>query len=533
MKKKDAVLPSPVDFTTVTPEGVFSGYAALFNTPDEAGEVFAPGAFRETLETRGAAGVRMLWQHEVEKPLGVWTEMREDEYGLFVRGKLVLETELAREVQALMQAGALNGLSIGFQPISRTGNTVTEADLWEISVVTFARQPNAKVDGRSVTMSDAAVVDAGSLRRTGDGYLVANVRCARTGIQLYHGSECGRPDMDIVRVYRPESEVFHKDTLKSFAHRPVTVGHPENGVCADNWKDHGVGQTGDEVARDKEFVRVPLILMDADAIRAVESGVRELSMGYTTDLKWERGTTPKGEAYDAVQTMIRGNHLAIVSAARGGSSLRLGDRKEKVMNEKVMVDELEVEVSDSKSAAILKRGLESLKSKIQTLEKKLEEEEEKAKKKDEAISKKDEELKAKDAEVATMKSQLDEEKQKNSPAALETMAKDRAELIGKARAVIGDKLVVQGKSNTEIRAQVVSAKVGDVAKSWDEKQIEASFNTLTADVKPDGTGTTTYDLASALGGSTNVEDERDKAHTQMCQDLENRWRNPYPAGKAA
>jgi hypothetical protein len=110
-----------------------------------------------------------------------------------------------------------------------------------------------------------AVTVAGTRRRD-DGYLVADARIARTGIQTYHGSEVGKPNMAAVRVYRPGSEVFSEDTLKSAAHRPVTNDHPEEHVTSKNWKDYAVGQTGDEVTGEGIFIRVPLMVSDeADA----------------------------------------------------------------------------------------------------------------------------------------------------------------------------------------------------------------------------------------------------------------------------
>ncbi len=149
------------------------------------------------------------------------------------------------------------------------------------------------------------------VRRTSDGYLAAFARVARTGIQTYKGSELGRPDLERVRVYRPPDEVFNADAMRSFAHRPVTLKHPSVPVTQKNWKKYSGGMTGDEVVRDGEYVRVPMVMMDQALIDAYEKdGVKELSMGYSTDIKWVTGVTDSGEAYDAVQTAIRGNHLA-------------------------------------------------------------------------------------------------------------------------------------------------------------------------------------------------------------------------------
>lgn len=168
-------------------------------------------------------------------------------------------------------------------------------------------------------------VSVGKPRRTADGYLVADAKVARTGIQEYLGTELGRPDMPIVRVYRPPEEVFARDAMQTYAFRPMTLEHPSRMVDASNWRAVAVGQTGGDVVRDGECVSVPLVLMDADAIKAWESGKRELSMGYTSEILFDAGTTPAGEPYDAVQTMLRMNHLALVDRARGGAALRIGD----------------------------------------------------------------------------------------------------------------------------------------------------------------------------------------------------------------
>src|SRR5689334_20323368 len=96
-------------------------------------------------------------------------------------------------------------------------------------------------------------------KRTADGYLAASARVARTGIQIYTGRECGKPELDFVRVYRPESEVFKADAIKTFAHRPITDDHPHIPVTADNWQRLSKGHTGEEVVRDGKFIRVPML----------------------------------------------------------------------------------------------------------------------------------------------------------------------------------------------------------------------------------------------------------------------------------
>ena len=136
----------------VEPDGVFSGYASLFGAVDLGKDVVEKGAFAASLKARGAAGIRMLFQHDPAEPIGVWGEIREDARGLFVRGRLTKDVARAREVLSLMRGGALDGLSIGFRAVRaksdpRSGvRRILEADLWEISVVTFPMLPDARID---------------------------------------------------------------------------------------------------------------------------------------------------------------------------------------------------------------------------------------------------------------------------------------------------------------------------------------------------------------------------------------------------
>jgi HK97 family phage prohead protease len=131
--------------------GEFEGYASLFSVADGAGDVVAPGAFARSLRHRGPDRVRMLYQHDAGEPLGVWETIVEDNKGLYVRGRLNLDVERARDVGSLIRQGALNGLSIGFRAIRARRDKVTgrrllnEIDLWEISVVTFPLLPGSEV----------------------------------------------------------------------------------------------------------------------------------------------------------------------------------------------------------------------------------------------------------------------------------------------------------------------------------------------------------------------------------------------------
>ena len=133
-------------------DGSFSGYASIFGLPDLSNDIIEKGAFAKSLSTRRSSGVRMLWQHDAAEPIGVWTDIREDARGLYVEGRLAKGVARAREALELMRAGGLDGLSIGFRTVkarkdARTGlRHIVEADLWEISVVTFPMLPQARIN---------------------------------------------------------------------------------------------------------------------------------------------------------------------------------------------------------------------------------------------------------------------------------------------------------------------------------------------------------------------------------------------------
>lgn len=140
-----------LDFKAADADGAFEGYASLFNREDLGRDVVLPGAFRESLAGRGPRGIKLLFQHDANQPIGVWTTLEEDARGLYVRGRLMREVTRAREVMALMRAGALDGLSIGFKTVRARRDRASgvrrleKIDLWEISIVTFPLLPEARI----------------------------------------------------------------------------------------------------------------------------------------------------------------------------------------------------------------------------------------------------------------------------------------------------------------------------------------------------------------------------------------------------
>ncbi len=132
-------------------DGSFSGYASVFGEVDLGKDRVERGAFRKSLSERGPEGVRMLFQHDPSEPIGAWKTIREDSRGLYVEGVLADGVARAREVHQLLKNAALDGLSIGFRTVRAKTDVqsgvrrILEADLWEISVVTFPMLPSARV----------------------------------------------------------------------------------------------------------------------------------------------------------------------------------------------------------------------------------------------------------------------------------------------------------------------------------------------------------------------------------------------------
>ena len=133
-------------------QGIFEGHAAVFNKPDDDfGDVILPGSFKKSLHKHPKKRVKMLHEHDRKALLGVWEEIKEDSTGLFVRGRLLMQLQAAKEVFVVMKEGILDSLSIGFRAVEddfdrKTGvRTISELMLFEISLVSIPAQMAALV----------------------------------------------------------------------------------------------------------------------------------------------------------------------------------------------------------------------------------------------------------------------------------------------------------------------------------------------------------------------------------------------------
>jgi hypothetical protein len=423
-------------------------------------------------------------------------------------------TEKGERILAKMieQYGEEEGKKIFYA--SRNAGTITGVDSMQVR------------DSLTLEFDDAAFErnSEGKLRFMDGGYLRAKPRIARTGIQIYAGKECGDASMEKVRVYRPIDSVFSKAAVDSYTHLPITVEHPGTVVDASNWKQVAVGETGDEVLREGDMVRVPMMLRDAAAIRAVLDGKNQISVGYSCDLEWKDGITDDGHKYDAVQRNIRGNHVAIVSTARGGPELKFGDKGDDNMELKtITVDGISCQMTDTAVALVqkLQDSFEEFKKK----KKKAEEEEEEAEdgfKKD--IAAKDAAIAVKDKELVDLQAKL---KDALDPKRVRDAAVSLLGVIDRASKITGKQIKLDAVTDTaSLRREVVTAKLGDMVKDWDDNKIEAGFDAISF-AAPASTLTDAVKIFSRPGNNgghpSGSSDPRDQAYFDSVKELEGAW----------
>lgn len=202
---------------------------------------------------------------------------------------------------------------------------------------------------------------------TDEGFLKVPGRVARTGVYEYLASELGITDRapnEIVKVYRPPEEVFKAASLDSYDNVDVTDNHPSELVTADTYKNVVVGSVVSSGAQDGDFVTVDMIIKDGKTIKAIESGKLGLSPGYTAVYD----KAPDGVDYDFVQRDIKINHVALVSAGRGGQQVKLFDNNGvHTMPIKVTLDSgRTAEVMDEANASLIADAFDRLKTTAKT-----------------------------------------------------------------------------------------------------------------------------------------------------------------------
>lgn len=144
----------PLTVKSVSDSGEFEGYGSVFGVKDSYSDIIVAGAFAKSLAAWQEKGrlPALLWQHNMSEPIGIYTEMREDETGLYLKGRLLIDDDpLAKRAHAHMKAGSLSGLSIGYvlndyeYDKQKDAFILKDIDLWEVSLVTFPANDEARI----------------------------------------------------------------------------------------------------------------------------------------------------------------------------------------------------------------------------------------------------------------------------------------------------------------------------------------------------------------------------------------------------
>lgn len=180
--------------------------------------------------------------------------------------------------------------------------------------------------------------NGGSLRSkrvTVDGAVRFDAVLTRTGVFTYSDG------VKTWREYRAPEEVFAPASLASFELVPVTDDHPREFVTADNAEQYVKGRTAEgSIKRDGNNMVGALIIDDRKLLGKVDAGKAEVSNGYECVVIWGAGVSPEGERYDARQTEIVGNHVAVVDAGRAGNARLKTDARTMRTDSAIQIDEV-------------------------------------------------------------------------------------------------------------------------------------------------------------------------------------------------
>lgn len=298
------------------------------------------------------------------------------------------------------------------------------------------------------------------------GFLTAPVTLARVGIQDYYGFELGLENRssEKIRVYRPPTEVFADASIKSFINLVLTDDHPSTPVTIDNVDVLQVGTvSGVEPNKENGTLNGILTITKKNMIDKINGGKLEVSVGYSHDLKEEKGIY-NGIEYDYVQTNIRANHLAIVDAGRCGSACRITLDKESPV-EKVTIDGIEYDVENPQLAQAIRKNQKAHDAEVDRLIKdKMKSDEEK----EEMEKKKDEAEAAKDSLLA--------DSSKFSDDAIAKMVTDKALLLTTAKKILGDEMPECLTCDKEIKAAVIDKINGLDVSGKSVEYINAAYD---------------------------------------------------------
>jgi hypothetical protein len=308
--------------------------------------------------------------------------------------------------------------------------------------------------------------DRGEFRepqKTPEGFLRADAYVTRAGVFVYRDAQGSTR-----RELRHPDDVFAPESLATLSMRPLTLEHPEGIVTAENARDLSVGHVGDAPAREDIYVRTPVLVLDAAAVKAVVEGThRETSCGYTCDIEEGAGTYD-GEPYDCRQRNIRYNHVALVQKGRAGpevrvrldadsmaqvevSSMARGANGGNVALTKVRKDGVTIELEEGQAQA-LTMLLEKLETAAGQSAQQLADMKGKLAEAQQGAETAKGEADAAKAKADSLEKEL---KAANDPARVDGLVRARVSLETKARKVLGDGVKLDGLTDRQVKTQVL------------------------------------------------------------------------------
>ncbi|WP_059140734.1 DUF2213 domain-containing protein [Paenilisteria newyorkensis] len=324
---------------------------------------------------------------------------------------------------------------------------------------------------------DRSYITDSNLTETAEGYLTVRAPVTKPGVFPYM-----RGDGGVSMEVKLPDELFSEGVLQSMNAKPVTDDHPTELVTSANYSKYSKGMTHTDSAVSDNKLFVSFTITDSETIQKVKNGKRELSLGFSADIKDESGTYD-GIKYDSVQRNMKINHLAIVDKGRVGSEAAIrGD------SAAFMVDATDINKQGGNNN-MAKLVLDSkeyevdsvVKSRIDTLEAQLSAEKVKSGSIDTITGERDgykAKLETAEAELTTLKdSALTLDK-------VEEIAEARVAMINTAQNFLGDSFDFKGKSEQAIKEAVI--QTADSTFKADGKSadyVNAYYDAMTANHK--------------------------------------------------
>jgi hypothetical protein len=335
---------------------------------------------------------------------------------------------------------------------------------------------------------------------TSEGYLKVPARLARCGIYKYKAGEIGIhevPPDTILRVYRPKSEVFNKDSLKSFQGAVVTDDHPPVLVDSKNFKNYDLGVVMTKGRQNGDYVEADLLIRDADTISKIEQGKQEISSGYKAryDYQYVNGRIVAGDykvvgtsvqcascdygEYDVIQKDVQINHVALVDTGRAGQEVRVFDNgleQTKVIAMQITLDSGAKVAVTAENSEIIFAQFEQTKNQLAEQTQKCLQQQATIDSMKKSMDEKDEELDKKKAELESEKEEKESMKKKTDDAAIDQRIDTIIRTKEQCREIAGDDVTLDTNNVLELKKIALRATTDASKQSGWEDQNEAYYH---------------------------------------------------------